>query len=364
MTVYTKVLIISNLSTCYIFLFTMKAVILSRVSSKEQEEGKSIDAQKDNLEVYCKRKELPILKVFKIVESSTRGDRKRFYEMIDYIKKQKGKIALVADAVDRVQRSFKETVLIDELRKKGKLEAHFLRENIVIHENSQGRDILLWHHAVLTATSYVLCISDNVKRTNAYKIKHGQHTGPAPLGYLNFFNEETQENDIHPDPARRYLVRRIFELYAMGSYSALAVFKMIRDEGLTSKKGNPVSKNTVYDTLEDPFYYGMMKIKGELYSHKYEPLIDKWLFDKCQEVRLHKKKTPSKYNTKPLLFRGLIECAHCGCRVSADIKKNKYVYLCCTKSKGNCEGIRVKEEALLEQVQDMFHKLALPRVNL
>lgn len=48
-----------------------------------------------------------------ITESSTRGDRRKFMarksvEMLSFAKKQKETIAIVADAVDRVQRSFKD----------------------------------------------------------------------------------------------------------------------------------------------------------------------------------------------------------------------------------------------------------------
>jgi DNA invertase Pin-like site-specific DNA recombinase len=40
----------------------MKAVILARVSSKEQEDGHSLDAQIANLELYAARKSLKISK--------------------------------------------------------------------------------------------------------------------------------------------------------------------------------------------------------------------------------------------------------------------------------------------------------------
>ena len=89
------------------------AVILARVSSKEQEEGYSIDAQKHRLEQYCLRKNLQVLKAFEITESSTTGDRKKFMEMIAFVKKQKQPVAIVADKVDRVQRSFREYPLLD-----------------------------------------------------------------------------------------------------------------------------------------------------------------------------------------------------------------------------------------------------------
>ena len=66
----------------------MKAVILTRVSTKMQEERLSLRAQSKRLEEYAERRELDVIKRFEIIESSTRGERKRFMEMINFCKKQ------------------------------------------------------------------------------------------------------------------------------------------------------------------------------------------------------------------------------------------------------------------------------------
>ena len=66
-----------------------KAVIFVRVSSREQKEGYSIDAQLARLRDYCKRKDLEVINEFEVVESSTRGERTEFYNMINFIKRQK-----------------------------------------------------------------------------------------------------------------------------------------------------------------------------------------------------------------------------------------------------------------------------------
>ena len=86
----------------------MKAIILARVSTKEQEEGYSIAAQRQRLVEYCARKSLHVIKTFELVESSTRGERKEFASMLEFAKTQSEIVAIVADAVDRFQRSFKE----------------------------------------------------------------------------------------------------------------------------------------------------------------------------------------------------------------------------------------------------------------
>ena len=89
-----------------------KAIILVRVSTKEQEEGHSIDAQQHRLLEYCERKNLQVIKTFSIIESSSRGDRKLFMEMIKFAQNQREPIAVVADKVDRIQRRISEIATI------------------------------------------------------------------------------------------------------------------------------------------------------------------------------------------------------------------------------------------------------------
>ena len=47
-----------------------KAIILARVSSKDQEEGYSLEVQTDRLERYCLRKGMKILKKFNNLDRS------------------------------------------------------------------------------------------------------------------------------------------------------------------------------------------------------------------------------------------------------------------------------------------------------
>lgn len=195
-----------------------KAVILARVSSKEQEEGYSIEAQKHRLETYCSRRDLEPIKTFEIVESSTSGDRKHFMAMVKFIKAQKEAIALVADKVDRVQRSFKEYPLLDELIQKGKIELHFNTENYVIHKDSASQERLMWSMGVIMAQSYIDSMRDNVKRSIDQKIRLGEWIGRAPIGYINVKNEKGR-GDVIVDDERAPLVIKLFETYATGAHT-------------------------------------------------------------------------------------------------------------------------------------------------
>ena len=112
----------------------MKAIILARVSTEEQmNEGQSIPAQLARAREYANKKGFEIKNEYQFDESSTKDQRKKFDLVVDEIKKSKEKLALIVETVDRLQRSFKESVLLDEFRKEGKLDIHFIRENLVIH---------------------------------------------------------------------------------------------------------------------------------------------------------------------------------------------------------------------------------------
>jgi hypothetical protein len=107
----------------------MKAILLARVSSKEQEEGQSIPAQERRLREYAERKGLVVDEVFKITESSTKDTRKEFEKILERIRKS------------RVQRSFKESVILDILRRDGKVEIHFMREGLILNLKSNSSEV-------------------------------------------------------------------------------------------------------------------------------------------------------------------------------------------------------------------------------
>lgn len=335
----------------------MQAVILARVSTKEQEEGHSIAAQKQRLQEYCERKGHKVIKTFEIIESSTRGERKEFTAMLEFAKTQKETIAIVADAVDRFQRSFKESVMIDDLRQRGKVELHFYRENMVISREASSSDILRWDFSVMGAKSYVMNLSENVRRSLEFMRRNGELGGKAPVGYINIRNNQGKA-DIIPDPERAYLVRRLFEEYATGCHSIGGDIKRMADQwGLTNKtKSNTrLSASQLHLILQNPFYYGQMLIKGKLYMHKYEPLISKELWDRCQEIRTSTTRSQApKYTEKPFIFRGLIKCAVSGRRVSCDMKKGKFVYLICRNPADPAKKLFVPEKDVLNQVKAVF----------
>lgn len=338
----------------------MKAVILARVSTKEQEDGHSLKAQLANLHLYAERKNLEIIREYKVIESSTKGGRPEFMRMLDFIKKQKEKIAVVADTVDRFQRSFREMPVLLDLLDKDQAEFHFVKEGNVLTKDSNSMEKAMWGIGVVMAQSYTDQLSDNVKRSVKHKIANGEWPGPAPLGYLNSIDTLTGKKTIILDPERHYLVKRVFEEYATGAYSLAELARNAKDWGLRTRKGKIVSHQTLHTLIQKPFYYGMMFIRGEFYPHVYEPLISKELFDSCEAVRTGRGRTQAASETKyPFILRGLMTCAVSGRKVNCDIKKGKHIYVISRDPANPDKKIWTNENLVLEQIRDVFKSIQI-----
>jgi DNA invertase Pin-like site-specific DNA recombinase len=145
----------------------MKAIILARVSTEEQRDGKSLPAQQDRLRSYIDRKpELKRDKEFIFDESAYKEHRKEFNGVVEYILSQKEVIAFCCDKVDRLTRDFLVGLpTLEKLRREGKIELHFPSDNLVLHQNSPATDLFHFNIAVSLAQYYSNSISDNVKRS-------------------------------------------------------------------------------------------------------------------------------------------------------------------------------------------------------
>lgn len=336
------------------------AVILARVSSKEQEDGHSLEAQLANLESYAQRKDLNVIQVFRIIESSTKGNRPEFERMLDFFRKQKQRTALIVDCVDRLQRSFSHYPVFDALMRDDLLEIHFVREGNVLDRDATSSQKLMWNMGVVMAQSYTDQLSDNVKRSIKQKIKKGQWIAKAPMGYLNTTDTKTGQNTVVMDKERAFLIKRLFTDYATGTVSQRELKRKADAWGLRTLKGHKISLQTLNNIIHNPFYYGMMQIKGALYPHTYPPLIDKGLFDACQAVGTGKPNDAPRQTDNGYVLRGMVTCAVSGRKVSHDRKKGKFTYLIARSPENPEKKVWIKEEEVMAQIRDMIASLHVP----
>ena len=374
-----------------------QAIMLARVSSKKQERGASLEAQVEKIEEYAYKNGFKIIepsyKAFVFTESSSRGGRKKFNEMIEFIEKQDHKTAILVHTLDRLQRGFSECEKIQQLLKADKIEVHFINEFLVLDKFSTDDEFARYDFGILAAKMYLTALNKNVKRSQKHNREAGMWQGLAPIGYLNVPKNKRNPATLILDPERAPIIRQIFLEYATGVHSLQSIWHSAKEKGLMSKEPNynprsknfgkicPISRNKIHDILTNPFYYGKMYVKEEeidektkkpikMYyrqvNHIYEPIIDKELFDKVQKVLETRKKErfckEQKYAGIPFVFRGLITCK-CGCAVTPEHHKKgnkEYVYLRCSHQKGSCKQKLVNEDIILKQLDnEIFHKIKI-----
>jgi DNA invertase Pin-like site-specific DNA recombinase len=205
---------------------------------------------------------------------------------------------------------------------------------------------------------YVDSLRENVTRGMRQKVRNGVWPSKAPLGYLN--NPKTRGIDVNPEKSPK--VKKIFELYATGNYNLRELAEWCKRVNLKSNLEREIVMSHIHKLLQNVFYVGMMRYKGEIHEATHEPLISKKLFDKVQEIMREKGK-PQKVKTHNFPFLGLMKCP-CSAAITAEKKikpsGKEYVYYRCTKKKGPCqEKYFLRQENLYAQIRSFLQKVSL-----
>jgi site-specific DNA recombinase len=106
-------------------------------------------------------------------------------------------------------------------------------------------------------------------------------------------------------------------------------------------------------------YTGDFRWLGKLHHGSHEALITKETFDRVQEV-MQGKGVKRKGHRKQLHpFMGLLRCGLCGCTMTAEMKKGKYVYYRCTGFKGACGNAYIRQEKLADLLGNVIKPIQI-----
>ena len=147
----------------------------------------------------------------------------------------------------------------------------------------------------------------------------------------------------------------MYEWYSTGCSSLLEIRRKVREEFNVN-----FSKGFVDFILKNHFYAGSMVYQGKEYPHYYQCIISRELFDEVQRIKAGYMKKHSKFAGLPYLYRGLIRCAKCGCMITPEKKKGKYIYYHCTQYRGKHGADYVTEEELTAQFAELYKSLQIP----
>lgn len=333
-----------------------KAVIYARVSSKDQEvEGFSIPAQLKLLKEYAVKNNFKIVEEFTDVETAKKAGRTEFNKMLKSLEENKNIKHILVEKTDRLLRNLFDHALLGDLVEKEDIKVHLVKENVILTRDSKSNDKLIFGIKVLLSKNYIDNLSEEVKKGMTEKASQGIYPSTAPYGYLNV--RENGKSIIKVDPLAASYVKRMFELYSTGTYSLLALRKKMLAEGMVYRNGKNFYTSKIETILKNEFYTGVFYWNGKKHENaSHEPLINQELFQRVQNMLINPHKSKSKKGMFP--YTNFIICGVCGCSLTAELKKNKYIYYHCTGFKGNCkqgyirqELLEAKFESLLNQIQ-------------
>ena len=349
--------------------------LIARVSDPDQKEA--LPAQKKRLDDYAYKKEWVENKDYKYIEfdeTAYKDSRKKFRELvIEPLQKEKELAIVVFDKIDRFTRDSgsEERHILSGMFKNGLIELHFPSDNLYISKDSPAADLFRLEIGMSLAGYYSAAIRDNVKRRFDQMLDDGIWIGRAPIGYENY--QEHDKNGkvifkgIRLDSERDFHIHQGFVLRSTGlSYKAIA--KEMKTKGLRSRTEKAVVISTAQweEILNNPFYVGKMIFKArgakpKEYAHKYDTIVEPWLWDKVQEVKNRRANGKTKYNSKPFLFKNL-KCQTCGYSITFDgPKHNGKTYGKCTEYGGKHGAVWIDEELLINQIRKLLKSIQMPK---
>ncbi|PWT79039.1 MAG: recombinase family protein [Acidobacteria bacterium] len=321
------------------------AVIYARVSSKDQAEGFSIPAQLKFLREYALKNDLEIVSEFVDVETAKTTGRKRFGEMLTFFRRNTGCRTLIVEKTDRLYRNFRDCVTLEDID----VEIHLPKEGQVISKEAKSQAKLVHGIQLVIARNYIENLKEEVKKGMLEKAEQGIYPSRPPLGYRN----NKLLHTIEIDEAKAPIARRMFSLYATGQYSLTRLRIQIKREF-----GVDLAKGYLDRLLKNPFYRGQFCWEGKLYAGTHAPLFPIEVFEQVQSVfkghnKLH-------YRKRDFPYRGLLTCAYDGCRVTAELKKERYTYYRCTGFRGRCGLPYFREDEIGERLGQVLKDIHIP----
>jgi len=354
-----------------------------RYSSKNQDDGVSIEMQQDKINEYCSKNNLVIRRWY--IDTATSATKKKaetrdaFYNLIQDINNSDTAGTLILYSTSRAFRNSYESHKYRKFFREKGIKLLSATQHID-EDTSSGRLTTSILSDIDQYKSEEL--SDYVKGAIRALVKRGFYIGSAvPFGYtvvpaVDDAGKPRKKYAIHEEEAAA--VKQIFSDYAEGVKPRI-IADNINAKGFRTKRGNTFCSDSIRKLILNDFYIGTRRVQlqdqDEIVIEKaVEPLIDLVTFDACQQIRINRNQSNvprSKWKKNCYLLTGKIVCSECSERIGEPhymvgkvkhtiSKGNRYTYnyyACYNKHKYKictCKPVRKEhlEEYVLQQVKE------------
>ncbi|MFC1939925.1 recombinase family protein [Chloroflexota bacterium] len=304
----------------------MRAVIYARVSTDEQVEGYSIDAQLRAGRNFAHEKEWGLINEYVDEGKSARSEditrRPKFQEMLKAASEKEFDV-LIVHKLDRFSRNLLVTLRsFDELSKRG-ITFISITEQIDF-TTPMGRVFLAMAGAF--AQFYSDNLSQETKKGWTERKTRGLYGGTLPFGAskgedgvpIPDMQERNLDNNGSKSTLRNYEgLQMAFEQSAQGkSDREIAIALNTAGYRTTGTHGpRPFSKDTIKNMLKNRFYLGYIPGgNGGWLKAKHAPFVKEELFEEAQKLRARRTTNRVSIRSDATIYSlsGIARCAPCG----------------------------------------------------
>jgi len=331
----------------------MKAVAYIRVSSQDQVDGHSLDAQDRLFRELCKNRDWEPVSVYREEGKSAHVDsinkRPVFRQLLDDAADGKFEVVVV-HTLDRWSRNTQ--IALESLANLAKNKVAFvsITENID-HSTAHGK--LMTTMLAGFAEYFSNSLSTHIKKGVSERAMQGKHLGGIPFGYQSCWEgpkggrqlscEPEHPGGLHPVEQETEAVREMFRRYATGTTTLSQLATWLNGQGFRTRNSKKIANGSgilqegprlfttasVRGILHNPFYHGKVKHLDQLLPGAQEPLVSEELFQTVQSAMKRnsgRSSTLSPHPEREYLLKGLIRCAHCLLPMWAQTYKNGNPY--------------------------------------
>jgi site-specific DNA recombinase len=218
----------------------------------------------------------------------------------------------------------------------------------------------------------------SVRRGMHSKAERGWFPGVPPIGYKNYHHEDDPNvKTIILDPQRAPIIRTMWDMMLLGTYTVPEIARWAEKKGLRSikrkKKGNkPMSVATVYAMFHNPFYMGYLRYGGKVLEGKHDPIVTPKEFEQVQTLikRYNQPRPEITDEPDPFPYRGIIKCGECGCAITYSTITKTYKngetqlfeYCYCTRRRKDVQcsqGKTIKPQELTKRIRAELDKYTI-----
>ena len=354
----------------------------ARVSTDEEEQESSYEAQKDYYEKFIRsREDWELVSIYadEGISGTNIKKRKQFKKMIEDA--LAGRIDLiVTKSISRFARNTLDTIQTVRDLKSNQVEVFFEKENIWTFDSKSE---LIMTIMASIAQEESRSISENVK----WGIRASFQNGKYGLPYKHFLGyRQGEDGRIEVDKEQELLVKYIYRLFLVEGLTAHAISKRLMNEGIKTVTGNDKwSKNGVLSILTNEKYCGrallqkgfvenyldhkVVKNNGELPKYLVEgnhpAIIDAYEWERVQAEIIRRDKIGSAYSCSDI-FSSKIVCEDCGGFFGRKVwhstdSYKRFIYQCNhkfdTTKKKKCETPHITEEVIIEKYLSAYNQV-------